>query len=121
MIKTQGLTHIHLMVEDIERSTRFYQDVFGMKTLFHEGRDMVFLHTPDSDDVITLHQRHDGQETGSMGSIAHFGFQHVDDADLDRAVAEIEAAGGKLLKRGAHGGSHAYAYLADPDGYVIEI
>jgi predicted enzyme related to lactoylglutathione lyase len=31
MIQTQGLTHIHLMVRDLERSLRFYQGVFGMK------------------------------------------------------------------------------------------
>jgi catechol 2,3-dioxygenase-like lactoylglutathione lyase family enzyme len=121
MIKTQGLTHIHLMVEDIDRSTTFYKTVFGMDTMFHAGRDMVFLNTPGSEDVITLHQRHNGQEVGQMGSIAHFGFQHANDADLDQAVAEIEAAGGKLIKRGSHGGSQEYAYVADPDGYVIEI
>jgi len=121
MIKTQGLTHIHLMVEDIDRSTRFYQDVFGMETLFTEGPGMVFLRTPGSEDVITLHQRHDGQKVGQMGSIAHFGFQHEDDADLDAAVAEIQAAGGKLLKRGSHGGHQPHAYVTDPDGYVIEI
>jgi catechol 2,3-dioxygenase-like lactoylglutathione lyase family enzyme len=121
MIKTQGLTHIHLMVEDLDRSTRFYQQVFGMQELFHEGADMIFLRTPGSEDVITLHRRHDGQDTGAMGSIAHFGFQHAEDADLDQAVAEIEAAGGRLIKRGKHGGTEAYAYVADPDGYIIEI
>jgi len=121
MIKTQGLTHIHLLVEDLDRSMSFYQHVFGMQELFREGPDMVFLRTPGSEDMITLHRRHEGQETGAMGSIAHFGFQHEDDADLDAAVAEIQAAGGKLLKRGSHGGHQPYAYVTDPDGYVIEI
>src|SRR5437667_2612777 len=121
MIKTQGLTHIHLYVDDLARSTRFYESVFGMKTMFNEGPDMAFLNTPGSDDVITLHQSRNGREVGQMGSIAHFGFQHTDDADLDRAVAEIVAAGGQLIKRGKHGGSAEYAYVSDPDGYVIEI
>lgn len=121
MIKTQGLTHIHLLVEDLDRSTGFYQRVFGMQELFREGPDMVFLRTPGSEDMITLHRRREGQETGAMGSIAHFGFQHVDEADLDAGIAEIEAAGGRLLKRGKHGGSASYAYVTDPDGYVIEI
>ena len=121
MIKTQGLTHIHLLVEDMDRSMRFYQHVFGMQELFREGPDMVFLRTPGSEDMITLHRRHEGQETGAMGSIAHFGFQHVDEADLDKGIAEIEAAGGRLIKRGKHGGNDSYAYVADPDGYVIEI
>ena len=72
MIKTQGLTHIHLMVADLDRSIGFYQKVFGMRELFREGPDMVFLRTPGSEDMITLHRRHEGEETGAMGSIAHF-------------------------------------------------
>ena len=121
MIKTQGLTHIHLMVEDLDRSLRFYEQVFGMQELFREGPDMVFLRTPGSEDVITLHRRETDQETGAMGSIAHFGFHLADGADLDEGISEIEAAGGRLLERGNHGGADAYAYVADPDGYVIEI
>ena len=31
MIKTQGLTHIHLVVRDLNRSLRFYTAVFGME------------------------------------------------------------------------------------------
>ena len=33
MVKTQGLTHIHLVVRDLERSLRFYRDVFGLERL----------------------------------------------------------------------------------------
>jgi catechol 2,3-dioxygenase-like lactoylglutathione lyase family enzyme len=31
MIETEGLMHIHFIVRDIERSLRFYQQVFGMQ------------------------------------------------------------------------------------------
>ena len=54
MIKTQGLTHIHLVVRDLERSLRFYQGVFGMEERFRDGPKMVFLNTPGSPDLITL-------------------------------------------------------------------
>jgi catechol 2,3-dioxygenase-like lactoylglutathione lyase family enzyme len=56
MIQTQGLTHIHLMVGDLERSLRFYQGVFGMRELFRDGEAMVFLNTPGSRDSITLNE-----------------------------------------------------------------
>jgi catechol 2,3-dioxygenase-like lactoylglutathione lyase family enzyme len=121
MIKTNGLTHIHLMVADLEQSVGFYHRVFGMQELFRQGAHMVFLRTPGSDDMITLHQRHADEPTGAMGSIAHFGFHHAEGTDLDSAVAEIIAAGGSLVERGTHGGNDPYAYVADPDGYVIEI
>lgn len=48
MIKTEGLTHIHLMVRNLDRSLRSYKDVFGMKELFRDGEAMVFLNTPGS-------------------------------------------------------------------------
>ncbi len=56
MIRTQGLTHIHLVVRDLERSLRFYQGVFGMEERFRDGPKMVFLNTPGSPDLITLNE-----------------------------------------------------------------
>ena len=31
MVRTYGLTHINLVVRDVERSLRFYGQVFGME------------------------------------------------------------------------------------------
>jgi predicted enzyme related to lactoylglutathione lyase len=41
--------------------------------------------------------------------------------DLDLAIAEVEHAGGRVISRGEHGPGHPFVYLADPDGYVIEL
>ena len=121
MIKTQGLTHIHLLVRDLERSLRFYQGVFGMEERFRDGPKMVFLNTPGSNDLITLNEDPSELElAGVNGGVAHFGFR-LDDSALDAALAEVEAMGGKLIRRGEHGPGHAFAYLEDPDGYVIEL
>ena len=40
---------------------------------------------------------------------------------LDKAVREIEAAGGRLIKRGEHAPGVPFAYVRDPDGYLIEL
>lgn len=40
---------------------------------------------------------------------------------METCIAQIERAGGRLLERGEHQPGLAYAYFADPDGYVIEI
>jgi len=117
MVRTEGLTHIHFAVDDLERSLRFYQQVFGMEELFRQGQHMIFLRTPGSGDMITLHSGE--HHAGESGGIAHFGFQLAADANLDEAVTEVETAGGKLVSRGHHGAG--YAYVADPDGYVIEL
>ena len=58
---------------------------------------------------------------GLSGGIAHFGFRLVDPDDIDRAIAEVERAGGRLLRRGEFAPGLPYAYVADPDGYEIEI
>ncbi|HET9943226.1 MAG TPA: VOC family protein [Terriglobia bacterium] len=122
MIKTQGLTHIHLMVRNLERSLRFYQDVYGMTERFRDGSEMVFLNTPGSRDSITLNEDPKMSDVvGNNGGIAHFGFRLVNKSDLDSAIAEIEKAGGRLLSRGEHAPGIGFAYVADPDGYVIEI
>lgn len=122
MIKTQGLTHIHLVVRDLERSLRFYQAVFGMQERFRDGPKMIFLNTPGSADMITLNEDPaELQLAGVNGGVAHFGFRLADSSALDAAIADVEAAGGKLVRRGEHAPGVAYAYVQDPDGYVIEL
>ena len=122
MIRTQGLTHIHLVVRDLEQSLRFYQGVFGMEERFRDGPKMVFLNTPGSQDLITLNEDPaEAQLAGVNGGVAHVGFRLADSSDLDTAIAEVEAAGGKLIQRGEHAPGVPFAYVEDPDGYVIEL
>jgi len=122
MIRTQGLTHIHLVVRDLERSLRFYCSVFGMVERFRDGPTMVFLNTPGSQDLITLNEDPaEARLAGVNGGVAHFGFRLARPGDLDAAIAEVEGAGGRLIRRGEHAPGVAFAYVADPDGYVIEL
>jgi len=92
-MRTQGLTHIHLMVRDLERAVAFYTRVFGLKEQFREGASMVFLNTPGRDDMVTLNED----------------------------PREVEAAGGTLIRRGEHAPGVPFAYVRDPDGYVLEL
>lgn len=121
MIKTCGLTHLHLMVKDIHRSLEFYQRVFGMNVKFWAGEGLVFLNTPGSNDLIALHQAQADQPTGASGGITHFGFQLENRADLESAISEVVAAGGALKKRGEFTPGFPFAYVSDPDGYEIEL
>jgi catechol 2,3-dioxygenase-like lactoylglutathione lyase family enzyme len=120
MIKTLGLTHININVRDLKRSLKFYQEAFGLRVMFKEGEKMVFLNTPGAQDTITL-QEVDAPHPVGGGGVSHFGFRLANKADLDLAAAEVERAGGKVLRRGEHGPGHPYMYIADPDGYVIEL
>jgi len=120
VIRTEGLTHVHLIVEDLDRSLQFYGEVFGMEEQFRDGPTMVFLRTPGATDSITLNGQPGDPRIG-RGGVDHFGFRLLDKADLDEAVREVEAAGGRLVERGEHAPGVPYAYVADPDGYLIEL
>ncbi len=120
MIRTEGLTHVHLFVRDLDRSLHFYTEVFGMEEQFRDGPRMIFLRTPGSRDSITLNEQADAGARG-LGGIDHIGFRLVDRADLDEAVAAVEAAGGSLLERGTHPSGEPFAYVTDPDGHRIEL
>ncbi len=83
---------------------------------------MVFLRTPGGNDTLTLNEDPTLREhAGDNGGIQHFGFRLLDKTDLDEAVRAVEAAGGRLLERGEHEPGHPFAYVADPDGYTIEL
>ena len=56
-----------------------------------------------------------------QGGVAHFGFRLRRPAQLDEAIDAVEAAGGRLVERGAHAPGQLFAYVSDPDGYIIEL
>lgn len=120
-----GIRHVHLLVADQERATRFYREAFGMEERFRDG-PIVFLGTPDGGDSLALHLADTDEErrrVGKHGGFEHFGI-HLPDrsgAAIDSAVSRVVAAGGQLLDRGEHAPGVHYAYVADLDGYAIEL
>ncbi len=119
MTETEGLTHLHLFVADLNRSLHFYREVFGFEEVSRDGPTMVFLKPPNSTDTITLNEV--PERAGVTGGIDHFGFRLTDKATLDAAIEEVEWEGGRLIERGEHAPGRPYAYVADPDGYTIEL
>ena len=117
MIRTHGLTHISLRVADLERTLRFYREVFGVSE-YHRDEATVQVKGPGPHDIIVFER---GDAAGEHGGITHFGFRLVDPADIDAAVEQAESAGGRLIRRGEFSPGFPFAYVADPDGYVIEI
>lgn len=120
-VKTAGIRHIHLLVADLDRAIQFYGAAFGMEETFRDGEDLVFLNTPGTHDSLALHLARDDERTGTSGGYEHFGITVVDRDALDEAIAAVVAAGGALVERGEHAPGVPYAYVSDPDGYVIEI
>ncbi|HLH76455.1 MAG TPA: VOC family protein [Candidatus Binataceae bacterium] len=113
MIKA-SLNHFHINVADLDRSARFYRQALGLHEDFREGT-MLFL-SSHTHQVITLHQT---LPIGAAG-LQHLGFR-VDQGSLEEVTAAAVEAGGKFVGRGEHAPGYPYVYVADPDGYVIEL
>ncbi len=121
------LLHTMIRVGDLDRSIGFYTEVLGMKLLrrkdYPEGRfTLAFVGYGDEagNSVIELTYNW-GVESYDLGS----GFGHialeVDDVYL--AADEIKRRGGKILREAGpmNAGTTIIAFVADPDGYPIEL
>ena len=120
------LRHIAVVVRDLERAARFYEQVFELKRVGEEHIDMgsaIYL----SDGVINLALlKYQGEAGSGLKDAAnfvgahHFGFQ-VD--DLEAARKRVEAAGGKFfftLGKTKEDTNFEVKYQ-DPDGVLFDI
>jgi catechol 2,3-dioxygenase-like lactoylglutathione lyase family enzyme len=117
-VSTHGLTHLALAVADPARSLGFYRAVLGMVAVY-ESDDFVQAQTPGTMDVLVFERR--PHAAGRNGGVAHFGFRLRDPRDIDRAVAAIRAAGGRIHEQGEFVPGEPYVFFSDPDGYEVEI
>jgi catechol 2,3-dioxygenase-like lactoylglutathione lyase family enzyme len=118
MIKTFGLTHVAVAVRDIERASRFYQDVLGAVEVYRQD-GFVQLQTPGTRDVLVFEKN--AKLAGKAGGVAHFGFRLQDPNDIDAAARAVVDAGGAIKEQGEFVPGEPYLFATDPDGYEIEI
>ena len=118
MVKTYGLTHIALAVRDVERASRFYQTVLGAVEVYRQ-QGFAQLQTPGTRDVLVLEEAPD--RAGAAGGVTHFGFRLRTPADIDAAIAAVEAAGGRVRESGEFVPGEPYLFAIDHDGYEFEI
>ena len=126
---TRGLSELVLIVEDVPRASRFYQDVVGLE-LEHEpddewawfwagaagGRQRIALHRGP-----LLFEEHSPHPPGQRFGRVHFAFEVARD-ELAAAVARVRAAGVEV-----HGpveldwmSAQSY-YFYDPDWNLLEL
>ena len=125
------LLHTMLRVGDLQRSIDFYTQVLGMKLLRTTDRpaqkySLAFLGygTNPEHAEIELTYNH-GVERYELGTAyGHIAIGVPDVASTCAAVRERAAALGGAVTREpgpVQGGSTVIAFLADPDGYKIEL
>jgi catechol 2,3-dioxygenase-like lactoylglutathione lyase family enzyme len=114
-IRTAGLDHVHLYVQDVEAALAFYGRAFGAEEQFRVGGRLVFVRLSGGE-VVGLDGRPEDQRNP-----VHVGLRLTEDEDLEAAIDEVLRAGGALLERGEHAPGVPFAYVADPDGNVLEL
>lgn len=118
--RTQGLDHVALAVDDVQRSRRFYEDVIGLERVLAGSEPPVMMLAEGTGLALFPSLGDVAAWVGARqpGDIPHIAFR------LDREA--FATARGELAEMGMgsqvanHGISHSM-YLRDPDGYLIEL
>ena len=117
------LNHAVLFVADVERSERFYRDVFGMEVIAREPRaNAAFLRLPRSGNHHDLGLFGVGSGAGPKRpgvGLYHLAWQ-LDTIDELGAVREVLLAADAFTGESSHGATKS-VYGADPDGNEFEI
>ena len=118
------LNHAVLFVADLERSVRFYTEVFGMQVVAREPRaDAAFLRLPRSGNhhdlgLFGVGTHAPPKRRGQIG-LYHLAWQ-LDTIDELAAARQALVDAGALTGESSHGATKSI-YGADPDGNEFEI
>ncbi len=122
----QRLTLITLGVSDLERSRKFYNEVFGWKPADHSD-DAIVFYTLNGFSLALFQENALAEDAGvpAKGS----GFRRItlahnvgSEAAVDQLFAELESRGAKAIKRPQKVFWGGYSsYISDPDGILWEI
>ena len=118
-INTGGICHIAIDVSDLERSTKFYTDMFTMDIASRSNK-IVQLKTSGADDSFFLFKAEGLVNPRGCGMIhSHFGFR-IDDSNFDKAIDYIKRNSIKIHPNPDREAG-TFIYIEDPDGYVIQL
>lgn len=123
----QRMLHTMLRVGDMQRSVDFYTQILGMKVLRTldqpaEKYSLTFLGFGEESNTCVLELTYNfGVSKYEMGNA--FGHIAISVDNCQAACSEIQAKGGKITLEAKPllGSNEIIAFVADPDGYQIEL
>lgn len=121
------ILHTMLRVSDLNRSLDFYTNVLGMKLLRQQDYPageftLAFVGFGDESETAVLELTYNwGEHQYDLGD--GYGHIAIEVDDVYAAAERIRAKGGKILREPGpmNAGDTIIAFVADPDGYPIEL
>ena len=129
MLKVRQFDHVNLAVQDVERATRFYTDVLGLKLVRRdvdrEGR-ATFVSVKTGAQIIDLMPKPDYQPPADPWAA---GWDHlalvIEPCDPYALIEHLKSSGAEVYRgpvqvSGAYGMGTA-VYFFDPDRHAVEL
>jgi len=118
-LKATSIDHVNMKVKDLEKSVKFYKNLFGFEIKQEENANK--LDAPSKiigNDTIKL-CLYEVPDMSPEGGIAHFGFNI---ANFSEVIEKCKELGVEVLYGGIVDWEKSKSvYIVDPSGYEIEL
>ena len=118
-LKATSIDHVNMKVKDLEKSVKFYKNLFGFEIKQEENANK--LDAPSKiigNDTIKL-CLYEVPDMSPEGGIAHFGFNI---ANFNEVIEKCKELGVEVLYGGIVDWEKSKSiYIVDPSGYEIEL
>ena len=114
MVKTTGIDHIVLHVNDVERARKFYTEVLGMD-VYRQNERQVFLHAGTQG--VALFKKQGDAPLATGNDMNHLALT-VAEGGYEALKAGLEEHGVKVTGRP---GEDRCIYFQDPDGHRLQL
>lgn len=124
-VRIRKLGHVVIRVRDLERSMKFYTEVFNFRVSDRSPEGAVFLTSVGDHHTVALFPAAgDAVETSSKDAVRlhHFAMEVGSLDELFEARSYLRERGVPIVFEGRHRmGGHTSLEFLDPDGYQLEL